>query len=340
MKQKIVGYGELLLRLSPGAHGSLIEQSELLQMSFAGAEANIIADLALLGHQTGFITAIPENPLGRKANQFLQGYGVETSSVIWDKARLGSYYIEHGSSIRGTRVTYDRADSSITKNKIADKDWETLFADASHFILTGVTPALSQICRNNIQTALEIAKSKNVKVVFDLNYRRTLWEKEAARKSFESILPYVNILIANTGSALDVFGIESPAITNYETAKTATQGVTEALSKLGDFDWMAMTIRLQSNATDNELGGMIKKEKDYFFSNSIKTTIVDRLGGGDAFAAAFLHGIMKDWTCNDIVNFATAAFAVTQTLQGDINYITEKEMLSIASGSTTGHVQR
>jgi 2-dehydro-3-deoxygluconokinase len=340
MKEKIVGYGELLLRLSPALHGSLIEQSDMLQISYAGAEANIIADLALLGHQTEFITALPDNPLGRKANYFLQSYGVETNAVIWDKGRLGSYYIEHGSSIRGTRVTYDRADSSITKNKISDKDWETPFKDASYFVLTGVTPALSQICQNNIHTALEVAKSKNVKVVFDLNYRRTLWEKEAAKKSFESILPYVNILIANTGSAFDVFGIESPAITNYETAKTATQGVTEALSKLGDFDWMAMTIRLQHNANDNELGGMIKKGDDYFFSNSNKTTIVDRLGGGDAFTAATLHGIIKDWTCNDIVNFATAAFAVTQTLQGDINYITEKEMLSIASGSTTGHVQR
>ena len=340
MEKKIVGYGEMLLRLSPAAHGSLIEQSDLLQMSFAGAEANIVADLALLGHQTEFITALPQNPLGRKANQFLQGYGVKTNSVIWDKGRLGSYYIEHGSSIRGTRVTYDRAESSITKNKISDKDWESLLKDASHFIITGVTPALSQICRDNIQAALEIAKSKNVKVVFDLNYRRTLWEKEAAKKSFELILPYVNILIANTGSALDVFGIESPAIKDYETAKSSTQTVTGALNDLGNFEWMAMTIRLQNNANDNELGGMIKKGKNYFFSNSIKTTIVDRLGGGDAFAAAIIHGIIKNWASNDIVNFATAAFAVTQTLQGDINYIPEKELLNIASGSTSGYVQR
>ncbi|MEO6868959.1 MAG: sugar kinase [Ginsengibacter sp.] len=340
MKQKIVGYGELLLRLSPAAQGSLIEQSELLQMSFAGAEANIIADLALLGHQTGFITALPENPLGRKANQFLQGYGVETNSVIWDKARLGSYYIEHGSSIRGTRVTYDRADSSITKNKISDKDWESLFKNVSHFILTGVTPALSQICRDNIQAALEIAKSKNVKVVFDLNYRRSLWEKEEARKSFESILPYVNILIANTGSAFDVFGIESPAITNYETAKSSTQTVTNALNNLGNFVWIAMTIRLQNNADDNELGGMIKNGKDYFFSNSIKTTIIDRLGGGDAFAAAAIHGIIKGWPANEIINFATAAFALTQTIHGDINYLSEQEIMSTASGDTQGHVKR
>lgn len=340
MKQKIVGYGELLLRLSPVIYGGVIEQSEALQMSFAGAEANIIADLALLGHKTEMITALPDNPLGRKANQFLQGYAVETNAVIWDKGRLGSYYIEHGSSIRGTRVTYDRADSSITKNKITGKDWDAFFTGASHFILTGVTPALSQICRDNIQTALEIAKTKEVKVVFDLNYRRTLWEKEAAKKSFESILPFVDILIANTGSAYDVFGIESPAITDYETAKTATQQVTEALSKLGNFDWVAMTIRLQHNANDNELGGMLKNGNDYYFSRPINVNIIDRLGGGDAFAAAALHGIIKDWPADDVVNFATAAFAVTQTLQGDINYITEKELLHIASGNTTGFVQR
>ena len=99
MRNKIVGYGELLLRLTPIEHGSLVEQSEALKMGFAGAEANIVADLALLGHQTSFITAFPENPIGRKAAQFLQAYNVNTDAVIWNKGRLGSYYIEHGSSI-------------------------------------------------------------------------------------------------------------------------------------------------------------------------------------------------------------------------------------------------
>ena len=340
MKNKIVGYGEVLLRLTPIEHGSLVEQSEALKMGFAGAEANIIADLALLGHPTSFVTTFPDNPIGRKANQFLQSFSVNTDDILWNKGRLGSYYIEHGSSIRGSRVTYDRADSLITKERISSNYWETIFTDANYFILTGITPALSQICIDNIQTALFAAKKLNVKVVFDLNFRRTLWSAEEAKIAFNQILPFVDILIGNIGSAFDVFGIQIPVITDYESLKNATIKATEALTSLGNFESIAMTMRLQQNANDNILGGMIFKNNEYFFSNQIPTLIVDRLGGGDAFVAAILHGIIKNWPLEKIINFANAAFACTQTINGDVNYFTENELLTIASGSISGHVQR
>lgn len=340
MNNKIVGYGELLLRLTPVEYGGLVEQSEALKMGFAGAEANIIADLALLGHATAFVTAFPQNPVGRKANQFLQRYGIDSDSVIWNNGRLGTYYIEHGTSIRGSRVTYDREDSLVTKTTFTTAEWETILQGASYFILTGVTPALSAVCQQTIANALQVCKSLDVKVVFDLNYRRTLWTKEEAKKSFESILPFVNILIGNVGSAYDVFDIKTAEADDYTSLKLSTQQAADALSQLGNFDWIAMTMRLQTNANDNELGGMIKEGNDYFFSPSIETKIIDRLGGGDAFAAAVLHGIIKNWPDQKIVNFANAAFAITQTLHGDINYISEQELRQVASGSVKGHVMR
>lgn len=335
----IIGYGELLLRLTPLEHGNLLEQSNHLEMAFAGAEANIIADLALLGNDTSFITALPNNPIGRAANQFLNSFNINTNHIIRDNGRMGVYYIEHGTTIRGTRVTYDRVNSSVCTTIIDKKNWGRLFAKATHFILTGITPALSKICRENINTALPIAKMKGVKVVFDLNYRRTLWTIKAARQSFKSILPYVDILIANTGSAYDVFAITTDKIEDFPTLKIATQQAAEKLDKLGNFDWIGMTLRLQNNANDNVLGGMIKKD-EYYFSSPMPVQIVDRLGGGDAFAAAMLHGIIKKWSAQDIVNFSTAAFAVTQTMAGDINYSTAQELLTIANGNVKGYVQR
>ncbi len=339
MNQTIIGYGELLLRLSPIEHGHLIEQTAALKMEFAGAEANILADLAVLGHDTSFITAFPNNPIGRSANHFLQKFGMHTDHIIWDEGRVGAYYIEHGTSIRGTRVTYDRANASICNNPINAKQWSTIFEHAVYFILTGITPALSQICRDNIKTALPIAKEKGVKVVFDLNYRRTLWSTAAARTSFESILPFVDILIGNTGSAADVFGIKTDQFTDYSSLEKASQQAAEQLENLGEFEWIGMTLRLQKSADKQLLGGMIK-QKTYCFSEPIDVKVVDRLGGGDAFAAAMLHGIIKAWPLKKIVNFGTAAFGATQTLQGDINYLTEEALLSIASGHLTGYVKR
>ncbi len=335
-----MGYGELLLRLTPYDHGSLIEQSEVLKMGFAGAEANIIADLALLGHHTGFVTAFPQNPVGRSAAQFLQRFGIQTDTIIWDNGRLGTYYIEHGASVRGTRVSYDRANSSVSNTTISKKVWEGIFMQTAYFILTGITPALSQTCRNNIKTALEVAKSLDVKVVFDLNYRRTLWSNSEAQASFVSILPFVDILLGNTGSAYDVFDIKTDDISDYASLEKATQQATDALDELGDFDYIALTMRLQNSANDNILGGLIKKDNKHYFSEPLPVTIVDRLGGGDAFAAAALHGIIHSWSMPETVNFATAAFAVTQTIQGDINYLTESEMLDIANGNVKGFVQR
>ena len=339
MSSTIIGYGELLLRLTPIEHGNLIEQSDTLQMAFAGAEANILIDLSLLGNSTCFISAFPKNPVGRAAHQFLQKFGVDTQHLMWDKGRLGAYYIEHGTSIRGTRVTYDRANSSICLNKIEAEIWEQVFEKTSYFILTGITPALSAICQENIKIALEVAKSKGVKVVFDLNYRRTLWVAKEAQRSFESILPFVDILIANTGAANDVFDITTSPIKDYESLQSATQQAADQLCKLGNFEWIGMTLRLQQSANDNILGGMVKKE-DYYFSDPLPTQIVDRLGGGDAFSAALLHGIIHQWPTTKIVNFATAAFAATQTLQGDINYLTEEELQSIAAGNIRGFVKR
>ncbi len=338
--QKFVGYGELLLRLTPFEQGSLIEQSDNLKMGFAGAEANIIADLALMGHATDFVTAFPQNPLGRSAAYFLQRLGVNTQRVVWDNGRLGTYYIEHGTSIRSTRVTYDRANSSVTQTVIPQKAWEDIFSEASHFILTGVTPALSQICRDNIQTALTVAKTQGVKIVFDLNYRRTLWTVAEARPSFECILPFVDILVANTGSAFDVFDIKTSAVHDFASLETATKEAADALGKLGNFECVAMTIRYQLSANQNILGGLIQKDGKDYFSRPLPTEIVDRLGGGDAFAAAMLHGFVKNWEPETIVNFGTAAFAGTQTIQGDINFLTEDELQSIASGNIQGFVKR
>lgn len=340
MNKKIVGYGELLLRLTPFEHGGLIAQSETLKMAFAGAEANITADLALLGHETAFVSALPQNPLGRAANQFLQSFGIDTKAVFLDDGRLGTYFIEHGASIRGTKVTYDRANSSVSNTRILEKNWEVIFSQADYFVLTGITPALSEICRNNIKTALEIAKAKGIKVLFDLNYRRTLWTSAEARHSFETILPFVDLLFANVGSAFDVFDIQTITTDDYSSLELATKQAADALENYGDFEWIAMTMRLQKSADDNQLGGMIKKEKQYYFSPALSTRIVDRLGGGDAFAAATLHGIINDWPINDIVNFSTAAFALTQTIQGDINYLTEKEILEVANGGVHGYVRR
>ena len=336
----ITGYGELMLRLSPLTHGHLLEQTDQLKMGFAGAEANILAGLSMLGHPTSLVSAFPRNPVGRSADFFLKRLGIQTQHIQWDHGRMGTYFIEHGLSIRGTRVTYDRSHSLISQMLIPHSVWEDTISKASLFVLTGITPALSEICQQNIENALSIARKKKVQIAFDLNYRRTLWSADDARKAFERILPKVDILFANIGAASDVFGVSLPATASYEDLLSATERTIPLLNNFGHYTHMALTLRLQQSASQNILGGIIVQGKEKYISQPIPIQIMDRLGGGDAFAAAILHGIIKKWPLQQTIQLATAAFAVTQTLEGDINYSTEQELLALASGSISGFVKR
>ena len=340
MKQTIVGYGEVMLRLTPNDHGSLIEQSDVLKMAFAGAEANILCNLACLGHTTQFVSSFPKNPIGRSANQFLHSIGVGTNFMNWDEGRMGTYFIEHGTSIRSTRVTYDRTNSSVSKLVIAQEVWGKVLSNASYLVLTGITPALSAICKKNIETALVVAKKEKVKVVFDLNYRRTLWPKEEAKNSFVNFLPYVDLLFANIGSAYDVFNIPIKEINGFTDLEDASIASAKALYEFGDFDMIGMTIRQQNSAQKHLLGGLVTNGTANYLSSKLSCEVVDRLGGGDAFVTGVLHGLIRGWNYEKMINFATAAFATTQTLKGDINYMTEEELLAISSGDTLGFIKR
>jgi 2-dehydro-3-deoxygluconokinase len=340
MGQIISGFGELLLRLSPQGHEDLIVQSNALEVGFAGAEANILADLSHWGQSTQFITALPKNALGRKALMFLNQNGVSTHNIFMDEGRMGSYYIEHGTAIRATQVTYDRKDSSFAQWNLSEKNWEKLLENSSHFVVTGITPALSENCQKSLLNGLKIAQKINCKVVFDLNFRRSLWSATSAKKSFSKILPYVDILMGNMGSINDVFDAQIKNENDFNAMKEATEKAIDFTSQLGQFETIAMTIRQQMNASKNILGGMLKEGDKLRSSLSIPTTIKDRLGGGDAFAAGILHGKLLNWTMQKTLDFATAAYATTQTLKGDINYLDVKEILSVSEGNLKGHIKR
>ncbi|NBS18316.1 MAG: sugar kinase [Flavobacteriia bacterium] len=340
MAKTICGFGELLLRLSPQRHDDLIVQSNALEINYAGAEANLLADLSNWGHPTRFVSAFPKNPLGKKAKMFLRQQGIDTQFLRFDNGRIGSYYIEHGTSIRGTQVTYDRKEAAFTHLNLGEKEWEVLLENCSHLVASGITPALSLQSENSMLNAIITAKKMNCKLVFDLNYRRSLWSPEQARKAFVKILPYVHTLVGNIGSVNDVFGANIQSNNDFNALAEATQKAMDFVASLGNFHTIAMTIRQQINASENVLGGMIKKGDEICSSTAIPTQIIDRLGGGDAFAAGILHGEILNWEIQKTTDFATAAFALTQTLRGDILPLSEKEIFSAGENHFKGHANR
>ncbi len=330
-------FGEIMLRLVPAGQADRLRTTSLFAVDYAGSESNVAISLACLGNNVQFISKLPDNPLGQAARQSLDKYNVSTENIIEGGHRIGTYFIELGSAIRPSRVVYDRADSAIASIKEGEFDWEHLLKNQKWLHVSGITPALSQQCAEECVLAVKTAKRIGVKVSFDLNYRRSLWENsEKAKKIFNQILEHTDLVFGNIGVLKDVYGL-------VFNGKNPTDQTLDALRKawhLFGVEQLAFTVRDHSSASANQLGGACISEGEPTISHGYDIEITDRFGTGDAFAAGFLHAFNRGWRQQHCIDFATAAFALKHTMIGDIHTSSEQEINSIVEGNISGHVIR
>lgn len=338
---KIITMGEIMLRLSTPNFEKFIQADEF-DINYGGGEANVAVSLANYGHDTEFVTAVPDNEIGECAVASLRKYNVGTKHIARCGERLGIYYLESGSSMRPSKVVYDRAHSSISTAAAADFDFDAIFEGADWFHFTGITPALGgenpEICLD----ACKAAKAKGVKISCDLNFRKKLWSSEQAGKVMGELMPYVDVCIANEEDAADVFGIHAEG-TDINTGKISREGyigVAKQLSERFGCEYVAITLRGSISATDNKWAGMLYKDGQACFSPEYLVHIVDRVGGGDSFGGGLIHALRKGMDQQDAINFAVAASCLKHTIEHDFNLVSEAEVLSLAGGNASGRVQR
>ena len=288
-----------------------------------------------------YITKLPNNEVGALCKSTLLKYSVNTSGIIMDEdetARMGLYFYEKGASQRPSQVIYDRADSSIAKAKENDFDWDDIFKDATWFHFTGITPAISDNLADILLAALKKAKQKGITVSCDLNYRAKLWKKERANMIMTSYMPFVDVLFANSGSIYDVFGIGTSDYGKSDDIQTAQQ-VAKQVKDTFDTSVVAMTMRKTISASHNEWSALLYDGKSYP-SKKYDMEIIDRIGGGDSFAAGYIYAIIKSFTMKQAVEFATAVSCLKHTIQGDFNLVTVDEVMSLVQGDGTGNIKR
>ena len=174
---RVITFGELMLRLQPDYYLRFV-QTDRLEATFGGAEANVAVSLANYGEDVSFVSKFPAHEIGQAAVNSLRKYGVDVSNIVRGGDRVGIYYCEKGASQRPSKVIYDRAGSSIATAKKSDFDWDKIFADATWFHFTGITPALSDDLADITLSAVKAAKEKGITVSCDLNFRKKLWSKE------------------------------------------------------------------------------------------------------------------------------------------------------------------
>ncbi|WP_136468312.1 sugar kinase [Flagellimonas onchidii] len=330
-------FGEIMLRLTPSLSGGKLLTAHEFSVNYAGAESNVATSLACLGDQVDFISKVPDNPLGKAALLGLNKFGVITNKVLFGGERMGTYFIELGKSIRPSRVVYDRQGSSLSEIKAGEFEWSSILKNKVWLHLSGITPALSDQCAEETILAAKVAKEMGIKVSFDLNFRRTLWPNgHEARMIFDRIIEHSDLIFANLGVLHDVYGLQ---FTEKSSVDRTRKAMLKASSLFGVHQ-MAFTIREHCSASENKLQGMAFSNGEITISKSFDVQIEDRFGTGDAFAAAYLHAINKEWEVNKAIEFATAAFALKHTIKGDMHTSTEEQILSIMDGNLSGHVIR
>lgn len=332
MMKKVVTFGEILLRLSTNI-GERLSRAGQINMHYGGAEANVAMSLALFGHEVHFVSKVPNNVLGMAAENHLKSYGVHTDYLLRGGDRLGTYYVETGVGPRSAQVTYDRKYSSVSLLESAELDWDQIFKDVALFHVTGITAALSPNMREVVLYSLQKAKEHGVAISFDFNYRAKLWSQQEAAAAIHLFLPYVDICSCGELDAIYLLGIEKApeALSPDEKLAYYYQKVTDLYPNI---QYISSTFRGVVSASTNTLQGNFYKNGILYQSKVYQIdNIVDRVGGGDAFAAGILHGILTDMAPDELISFATAASVLKHTVYGDCNIFTENEILSFSNNA-------
>jgi 2-dehydro-3-deoxygluconokinase len=339
---KVVTFGELLLRLSPPGFERFF-QSPALSATFGGGEANVAASLAQFGLDSYYVTRLPAHAVGEAGVRALRAEGIRTDYVVRGGDRVGIYFAETGASQRGSVVIYDRARSAVSEMAADEVAWDTVMAGAAWFHVTGITPALGERAAAATRGAVTAAKRAGARVSVDLNYRKKLWSEAQAQATMRPLMRDVDVVIANEEDLQSVLGVEIEADVKSGALDTAAYR-TAAAKVAREFGpaVVAVTLRESLSASENGWSAVLWDAAAGAFHQSQRYAVklVDRIGGGDSFAAGLIYGILARRPLDAALRFAVAASALKQTIPGDFNRVSVAEVDALAAGDASGRVQR
>lgn len=344
MNNKYVTFGEIMLRLkSPGRER--LFQSPALEATFGGGEANVAVSLSVFGEKASFVSAVPDQAVGEACLRELNKYSVNTDSVKKVKGgRLGIYFLETGANQRPSMVVYDRAESCIAKAKASDFDFDKIFEGATWFHTTGITPAISQDAADAALAFMKTAKKKGLTVSIDLNFRKKLWNYgKKAHEVMRELVKYADVIIANEEDIQNCLAIEAKAdVTSgsldTEEYKNLALKVKEEFPNVST---VAITLRESKSADTNGWSAALLGKTGFYLSRHYDITdIVDRVGGGDSFAAGIIYALSHFEDEQYCINFAVASSCLKHSIEGDFNLTRLGEVETLAKGDGSGRVQR
>jgi len=340
----VVTFGEIMLRLNPPGFERFL-QTPRFEATFGGGEANVAVTLAQLGQPARHVTVLPpDHPIADAFLGELRRFGVDPSFVKRQRGRLGIYFVETGANQRPSKVVYDRSYSAISLAAPGDLDWRAIFSGAEWFHITGITPALSQSCADLAMESVKAARAAGLQVSCDLNYRKNLWKYgKSAAEVMRDLVKHVDYAIANEEDVQQALAIEAGVDVlagRLEAAKY--QALAEkVLAAYSNLKAIAITLRESISASHNGWSACLHDRREFLVSRRYDIThIVDRVGGGDAFAGGLIFGLLHLASHREALEFAVAASCLKHSVAGDFNRVTRAEVESLLKEGGSGRVQR
>jgi 2-dehydro-3-deoxygluconokinase len=340
--KQVVVFGELLMRLQTKRNERLIQAREF-DIYYSGAETNVAVALHLYGVQTHIVSSVPDSMVGQACINYIRQFGLGIDHIKRAGSRLGIYYVETGAAQRASTVTYDRKGSSITELRKGDFDWERIFEGKHWFHFSGTAPALGDNVAEVTSEACAAAKKLGLTVSCDLNYRKYLWPQEKANRVMSSLMRDVDVLFTNEEEADKVFNLSASG-SDVTQGKIDSRGYEQVAVKLRekfDLTHVAISLRESLTASANIWSGMLFDGSNFHLSRRYRIEpIVDRVGGGDAYSAGVIYGLLAGHPLSTVVEFAAAASCLKHSIHGDFNLTSMEEVLSLMKGDGSGRIQR
>ncbi|MCA8997812.1 MAG: sugar kinase [Planctomycetaceae bacterium] len=324
----VVLFGELLMRLDTPDHRRF-PQSSSFQATFTGGEANVGVALSQWGIPAKLVSAVPKHDLGDACLNHFRQYGVSTSEVLRMGERLGLLFVENGTSLRGSKVIYDRLNTSFRSLQPGQIDWPDVLSDASWLHVTGTAPACGANVREVLNEAFAFAREWSVPISFDCAYRSALWSEDEAAAVFPEIVKQVDVLIGSEDDAKRFLGVDA-------TGEESLHAVRETY----DLRCVTYTERDILPTGVNRYRALAACESEVCRSETFEFTVIDRIGSGDALVAGLIRGLLCGHPIGETLDFAAAAAAFKHSIPGDFLLCSSTEIERLARGVGIGRVQR
>jgi 2-dehydro-3-deoxygluconokinase len=344
MSTLVASFGEIMLRLAPPGFERLLQSPQFLA-SFGGGEANVAVALAQFGVSSRFITVLPEsNAIADAFEGELRRFGVDASRIVRRPGRFGIYFVEPGANQRASKVLYDRAHSSIAEARPGSIDWSHSLSGCTWFHITGITPAISESAAALSLEAMQAARAMGATVSVDLNYRKNLWQwGKAAQEVMPDVARLADVCIANEEDCQKCLGVHVDI--DVESGHLEREKYSElserVMAAFPNLKQLAITLRESHSASHNGWSACLNDGKQFLLSRKYEIThIVDRVGGGDSFAAGLIYGLTQLKGSQEALEFAVAASCLKHSVPGDFNRFTVAEVMALVRGDASGRVQR